>query len=352
MREMSLGAPKHQIPIPQQMTFPVPAQRQAFQNLSCNFCKNPISPHEARINYKGKLYHDRCFVCEQCFRPFEDNEVYEYDGHRYCEHDYKMLFANQCARCDGFVLGRGISALGREWHVECFTCQADNCKYVGSYEYADLTWYGDRVLCPKHFDEERAKKEGKPICQKCFLIIEAKPLRFRGDPYHAFHFNCSTCGVDLDHKARDVGGRLYCLPCHDKMGIPICAACRRPIEGRCVNALGKQWHPEHFVCVTCERPFSNSKYFLGPNNLPYCEMHYNALYGDVCNFCNRVIQDQVISALEKRYCEKHFRCCGCFCQMAIRDKFVEFDMKPLCRKCFDKFPSELKKRIKKNASKK
>ena len=56
-------------------------------------------------------------------RPFEDNEVYEYDGHRYCEHDYKMLFANQCARCDGFVLGRGISALGREWHVECFTCQ-------------------------------------------------------------------------------------------------------------------------------------------------------------------------------------------------------------------------------------
>ena len=132
--------------------------------------------------------------------------------------------------------------------------------------------------------------------------------------------------MDLDHKARDVGGRLYCLPCHDKMGIPICAACRRPIgnffvlvlnkfssrckkillEGRCVNALGKQWHPEHFVCVTCERPFSNSKvrlwdwkmsyyenifqYFLGPNNLPYCEMHYNALYGDVCNFCNRVIQ--------------------------------------------------------------
>jgi len=136
------------------------------------------------------------------------------------------------------------------------------------------------------------------------------------------------------------------------MGIPICAACRRPIEGRCVNALAKQWHPEHFVCVTCERPFSNSKYFLGPNNLPYCEAHYNQLYGDVCNFCNRVIQDEVISALEKRYCVKHFRCSGCFAQMAIRDKFVEFDMKPLCKKCFDKFPQELKKRIKKNNAKK
>ena len=128
--------------------------------------------------------------------------------------------------------------------------------------------------------------------------------------------------------------------------------------------------------------FYNFQYFLGPNNLPYCEAHYNQLYGDVCNFCNRVIQvntgsidffkhdgsyfiimthnlsiellfqDEVISALEKRYCVKHFRCSGCFAQMAIRDKFVEFDMKPLCKKCFDKFPQELKKRIKKNNAKK
>ena len=111
-------------------------------------------------------------------------------------------------------------------------------------------------------------------------IINGKPLRFRGDPYHPYHFTCSNCEIDLDHKARDVGGKLYCLPCHDKMGIPICATCRRPIgtslkskrvaspliqtvkkflEGRCVNALQKQYHPEHFVCVTCERPFVNSK---------------------------------------------------------------------------------------------
>jgi hypothetical protein len=37
---------------------------------------------------------------------------------------------------------------------------------------------------------------------------------------------------------------LYCLRCHDKMGIPICGACRRPIEERVVTALGKNWHVE------------------------------------------------------------------------------------------------------------
>lgn len=32
-----------------------------------------------------------------------------------------------------------------------------------------------------------------------------------------------------------------------------------------------------------------------------------------------------------------------------RNKFVEFDMKPVCKKCYEKFPLELKKRLKKLA---
>ncbi len=52
---------------------------------------------------------------------------------------------------------------------------------------------------------------------------------------------------ELTADARELKGELYCLPCHDKMGVPICGACRRPIEGRVVNAMGKQWHVE--VCV-------------------------------------------------------------------------------------------------------
>lgn len=51
---------------------------------------------------------------------------------------------------------------------------------------------------------------------------------------------------ELTAEARELKGELYCLPCHDKMGVPICGACRRPIEGRVVNAMGKQWHVE--VC--------------------------------------------------------------------------------------------------------
>ncbi len=55
---------------------------------------------------------------------------------------------------------------------------------------------------------------------------------------------CHVHRVELKSDAREKGGELYCLRCHDKMGIPICGACRRPIEERVVHALGKAWHVE------------------------------------------------------------------------------------------------------------
>ncbi len=30
-----------------------------------------------------------------------------------------------------------------------------------------------------------------------------------------------------------------------------------------------------------------------------------------------------------------------------RSKFIEFDLRPVCKKCYDKFPNELKRRQKK-----
>ena len=55
----------------------------------------------------------------------------------------------------------------------------------------------------------------------------------RAIPYYSL---CAGCSVELTSSAREVRTRpgytanelneLYCLRCHDKMGIPICGACR------------------------------------------------------------------------------------------------------------------------------
>lgn len=38
-------------------------------------------------------------------------------------------------------------------------------------------------------------------------VIDDKPLRFRGEVYHPYHFNCTACGVELNSDAREVRSR-------------------------------------------------------------------------------------------------------------------------------------------------
>ncbi|EFB18322.1 hypothetical protein PANDA_017564 [Ailuropoda melanoleuca] len=239
-------------------------------------------------------------------------------------------------------------------------------------------------LCRPCHNREKAKGLGKYVCQRCHLVIDEQPLMFKNDAYHPDHFSCTHCGKELTAEARELKGELYCLPCHDKMGVPICGACRRPIEGRVVNALGKQWHVEHFVCAKCEKPFLGHRHYE-KKGLAYCETHYNQLFGDVCYNCSHVIEGDgkaplslsltplaracppcgvwvlqlqgllslpappltVVSALNKAWCVPCFSCSACNSKLTLKNKFVEFDMKPVCKRCYEKFPLELKKRLKK-----
>lgn len=130
------------------------------------------------------------------------------------------------------------------------------------------------------------------------------------------------------------------------MGIPICGACRRPIEERVVTALGKHFHVEHFVCAKCEKPFYGNRHYE-KKGLAYCEIHYHQLFGNLCFVCNQVIAGDVFTALNKAWCVHHFACSVCDTKMSQKTKFYEFDLKPVCKKCFDKFPAELRKRLKK-----
>lgn len=38
-------------------------------------------------------------------------------------------------------------------------------------------------------------------------VIDDKPLRFRGELYHPYHFNCTACGIELNSDAREVNSR-------------------------------------------------------------------------------------------------------------------------------------------------
>ncbi|XP_053682167.1 LIM and senescent cell antigen-like-containing domain protein 1 [Sabethes cyaneus] len=318
--------------------------------MMCTRCDEGFEPHERIVNSNGQLWHTQCFVCAQCFRQFQDGIFYEFEGRKYCEKDFHILFAPCCNKCNDFVIGRVIKAMAANWHPECFTCERCNIPLADSGFIRNQ----NRALCHDCNRKEKEVGLGKHICNKCHGIIDEAPLRFRGEVYHGYHFNCTACGVELDSTAREVKNRtgyaandmneLYCLRCHDRMGIPICGACRRPIEERVVTALGKHWHVEHFVCAKCEKPFLGHRHYE-KRGLAYCETHYHQLFGNLCFVCNQVIAGDVFTALNKAWCVHHFSCSICDNKMDQKSKFYEYDEKPVCKKCYERFPAELRRRL-------
>lgn len=84
-------------------------------------------------------------------------------------------------------------------------------------------------------------------CDFCKLPIEKNPLLFKGLKYHGHHYHCAKCLKQLDHTAREIDSELYCFPCYEKINSKMCGACRKPILGTSVSALGKMFHTEHFI---------------------------------------------------------------------------------------------------------
>ena len=70
----------------------------------------------------------------------------------------------------------------------------------------------------------------------------------------------------------------------------ICAACNKPILAKVVSALGRQWHPEHFTCASCDLELGSTTYYES-NGRPYCEKDYHELYAPRCAYCNGPILD-------------------------------------------------------------
>lgn len=315
----------------------------------CMRCNELFGDHEYMAQTaQDEYWHLRCFVCSHCFRPFnENNEYYQHLGRMYCEKDFRTLFAPCCFRCNNYIIGRFIRAMNRTWHPNCFQCEQCNIP-LADLGFLKGGMNDDTALCHNCHTMEKEASKNLHKCYKCRLYIGdgEEPLRIKDETYHSYHFNCHSCGIELKPDARQLNGEIYCLKCHDKLGIPICGACRRPIEQRVVTALGKHWHPDHFVCSRCEKPFLGKRHYEVKGQA-FCEHDYYDLFGHRCNTCDRIIKDiNVISALDKYYCVNHFCCYLCGSKLlADKTKFYDINSNPCCKNCYKKLPGTLRKRM-------
>lgn len=96
----------------------------------------------------------------------------------------------------------------------------------------------------------------------------------------------------------------------------------------------KLWNYFFYFFQDCRQPFQGGSFF-DHEGLPYCETHYHAKRGSLCAGCSKPITGRCITAMFKKFHPEHFVCAFCLRQLN-KGTFKEQNDKPYCHGCFDK----------------
>ncbi len=128
-----------------------------------------------------------------------------------------------------------------------------------------------------------------------------------GKPWHPACFVCAACGRPINgpnySKRR---GKPYHPQCFHEKFCPRCARCGELIPSRGLRALGKDWHPACFVCEAGGEPL-RGKSFYEHEGKPYCERHYQELFGLRCAAGGELIgEGPYVEKDGEPFCEQHY----------------------------------------------
>jgi len=229
-----------------------------------------------------------------------------------------------CQSCGGRIDGEILTSNGRAYHPDHFVCESCRSQ-IGNRPFYDME---RQVVCDRCYLSKYV-----PRCHHCNNPIDGSCYLALGRKYHIEHFKCSRCGSGFpDGSFYEKDDRIYCERDYYDLHGERCAACNGVIKGECVSALNRKYHSEHFVCTYCQVQLGST--FYEYNAKPYCQTHYHQQSGNMCPNCNRPITGKCISALDKKWHPEHFTCT--FCSVQLSGAFIENNGKPYCKGCSQK----------------
>ncbi|CAD5231789.1 unnamed protein product [Bursaphelenchus xylophilus] len=240
--------------------------------------------------------------------------------------DFQTIPRGDCGQCGQAIVGEVIIALGQMWHPEHFTC----------YQCGDQI--GHKLFFEKDekaYCEDDYHENFSPRCGYCQLPVKERAISALGKTYHQEHFTCAQCGKALDSEGyHEKDGYAYCNEDFYQTYAPKCKGCEKPITAKFITALDTHWHPECFVCDVCsESLFESTFHQDGVTFL--CRTHYLLKYGNVCYQCQEPIAGKCVTALGRKYHLDHFCCCYCN-KMLCSGTFKHLHGRLYCSPCFDR----------------
>jgi paxillin len=228
-----------------------------------------------------------------------------------------------CNYCRKPILGEVIQAMNKAFHPEHFIC--NNCQEpLGTRNFYEQEGHPHCENCYQSLFCARCAHCNKPVLDRCITAM--------GKKWHLDHFICGKCNAPFpDGMFFEKEGRPWCKNCYSTNFSYRCAACDQGIMGDVVNALGRHWHPEHFVCAFCQMPFEGGTFFAKEGR-PYCRQHYNMQTGSACGGCGMAITGRVVEGMGRKWHPEHFVCA--FCNTPLTGGgYQQHEGRPYCRNC-------------------
>ncbi|KAE8223804.1 hypothetical protein CF319_g3214 [Tilletia indica] len=205
------------------------------------------------INAMNAFFHPTCFRCMHCSESLEHVAFFEHEGKPYCHLDYHELFSTRCFHCRTPIVDERYITI-------------NDPDLVGSAGAAAKGGEGEGEEGGREKSGVRNYHEMHFFCANC------------GDPFLDPNAAGSVAGanptanlvIDDDGRVQHGGkafvvhkGYPYCEGCHNRLHKPRCRRCKNPIlTDEIINALGHKWHPDCFVCESCQRPFESPSVFV------------------------------------------------------------------------------------------
>ncbi|OMJ22849.1 Rho-type GTPase-activating protein 1 [Smittium culicis] len=165
-----------------------------------------------------------------------------------------------CPRCnlpinsssDSSNTEKFVQALGKSFHLHCFTCYECGINISDSFcpldEHLDSPDSIPKIFCQRHYYEKMDL-----ICERCNGTLEGLYVTGLGKKYHPQHFTCSVCPTEFgpDGTYYEHEGKAYCLFHYTYLVSSKCSGCQQPIMKLYLQIYLKneeeRWHPECYM---------------------------------------------------------------------------------------------------------
>ena len=169
-------------------------------------------------------------------------------------------------------------------------------------------------------------------------------MRITNACFHPGCFTCVECDKKLVHESfiSDDKFNIYCEEDYNRKKACRCSYCKKPIAPKPgektvprLRALGKDFHPEHFVCVSCNESLTGNQYVLTDDH-PCCIPCYEQNFTHKCSCCQTRIglDSKDMSYQDLHWHEDCFKCRRCKITL-VEKPFAAKNSLIFCAGCYD-----------------